>query len=228
MCVTVTLVIFSFSHKADNLCMIKIFYKFSVNYNKLRQKKSQNSFPGQCVKTSESCCVEGLLFASCLSHIDLTKVSKFAALPAWGASCGLIFFNPEFLPNSLHLSQEMKCDFHFFSCSAWMLSLHLCRDSVPGVFRVSQAAFWSADWLEGARFVTSPTPVCRHFNYHRDSRTFSSGVLTRKQSISLHYCTFGNSNPLSLIQCWFKHFDKLEASLSQLKYHGYTSSKRGL
>lgn len=47
-----------------------------------------------------------------------------------------------------------------------MLSLHLCRD------RGSQAGVLNADWLEGARFVTSPTPVCRHFNYHSESRPF--------------------------------------------------------
>lgn len=100
-------------------------------------------------------------------------LSHGSSLPASGASCGLILLNPSFLPGSFpYVSPEMKCDFHLFYSSAWMLSLHLCRDCVQSMFRGFWAADWNADWPEDARLVVSPGPVCWHFNYPRESRPF--------------------------------------------------------
>lgn len=74
------------------------------------------------------------LVAVCLVRLRLAR-RRCAALPARGASCGLFLFNHWVLPRSIpYSSPEMKCDFHFFYSSEWMLSSHLCRDSVPGMF----------------------------------------------------------------------------------------------
>lgn len=76
----------------------------------------------------------------------------------------------------LVLNQEIKCDFHVFTLSLLgtnVICTPLCIQSTGQAPGALELMFLNADWLEGARFVTSPAPVCRHFNYHRESRPFS-------------------------------------------------------
>lgn len=88
--------------------------------------------------------------AVCLILIWQTLVRRqCAALPAWGASCGLFLFNPLFLPRSPYFSQEMKCDFHLLLLSMNVIVTPLSQQYAWRLQLLLIWRFLNADWLEG-------------------------------------------------------------------------------
>lgn len=75
-----------------------------------------------------------------------------------------------------------------------MLPLRPGHNTVFDVFRGLQAGILNADWLEGAHLVSSPDPIYRLFNYHKESRTFYFLILASLRTLSqdtnqTHYIT---------------------------------------
>ena len=183
---------------------------WDIHQNTVSHVKMKSCGPtrtsGDVRRQSEGCYVDGVQISGSLSFDP----------SAWGCSSLIPWVY-------LALFHKIRCVFHIsLSClcmSAWVLSLNLlalgepsarCRSFWAGIFL-------NAEWLQGARFVTSLVSVCRLSSALASFRTLSEDAT---KLMTLVYFRQQNTP-------WSKLFYKLEAFPSQFTHRGYTSSISG-